>query len=167
MRRAYGLGDYELARELKRQGGDIISQRLPRLVAVLRVFVMCKIAEWVVRASKPCAILMSQSMILRRYSASCVSMRGWLKFEESYRKMPSARSMEIGKKEEVSGANRNKVFAKKYARLLSFRGRGRASGVKKSQGKLEYRIGAPTRRRFLSIECLWLYRYESREIGQF
>ena len=46
-------------------------------------------------------------------------------------KRPSARSMKIGKKEAVSGAKRNTVFTKKYASLLSIRGRGRASGVKK------------------------------------
>ena len=148
MRRAYGLGDYELARELNRLGGDIISHRLPRLVAVLRVFVMCKIAAWVFRASNPCAILMSQSMILRAYSDSCISTSGWLKFEESYKKISFARCMKLGKNASFDGSKRNTVFARKYAGMLSFRGCGRASGVKQSQKKLGYRIGPP---------ALWMF----------
>ena len=82
-------------------------------------------------------------------------------------KRPLARSMKIGSKEAVDGARRNTVFAKKYARMLSFRGRGRASGVKKRQGALEYRIGDPARWRFLSLGRFWLRSYASREIGQF
>ena len=156
MRRAYGSGDYELARELKRWGENIIAQRIPRLVAVLRVFVMCKIAAWVVRASSPCTTLMTQSMVLRGYSSSCVSMSGWLSFEDSRGKTPPARSMKIGKKETSSATRRCTVFTKKYAALLPFRGRRRASRVKKSQGKLDHQIGTPLH---------WVFYYYSVPLG--
>ena len=143
MRRVYDLGDYELARELKRWGENIIAQRVPRLVAVLRVFVMRKITAWVVRASSPCTTLMAQSVVLRGYSSSCISMSGRLSFEDSRGEKPPSRSMKIGKKETSSAPRRCTVFTKKYAALLPFRGRGRASRVKKSQEKLEHQIGTP------------------------
>ena len=167
MRRAYGLGDYELARALKRWGGGYYlaaPSATGGSFARIRYVQDCSMGSPRIEAVRYSDVAVDDSsgvFCLVHIYERMVKVRGVVS------KKALREEYEIGKKEAVSGAKRNTVFTKKYARLLPIRGRGRASGVKKRQGNLEYRIGTPARWRFLSIERFWLYRYASREIGQF
>ena len=116
-------GDYIVARELKVWGENIIRQGIPRLAAVLRVFVICKVIAWVIRTSNPCTTLMSQSMVIRGFSSSCVSFGGWLEFVRPKEPKRATRARIGGKAPASSKGKRKTVFATKYASQITFRGR--------------------------------------------
>ena len=116
-------GDYFVAMGLKVWGGNIIRRGLPRLTAVLRVFVICKIAAWVIRTSELCTTMMSQSMAIRGgLSSSCIDIGGWLEFGRPEKTRGAMRAKPGKRISSSAKGKRAAVFDKKYADQLYFRG---------------------------------------------
>ena len=120
-------------------GGNAIRQGARRLAAVLRVFVTCKIAAWVIRNSRPCTKLMTQAMAIRGFSASSSALGSWLQFEDPGQKVSAMRTKPKIKKKTPMRSKRATVYATKYAGRLHFRPAGRPKAVMKRNERTPFR----------------------------
>ena len=112
-------------------GENVIAHGPLRLQVVLRVFVVCKVAAWVVRNARPCTKLMTQSMAIRGVSAASSALGGWLQFEEPKRDVSPKANKPQSKRKSAMRSKRTTAYTTKNAGSPNFRPPGRALSVVK------------------------------------
>ena len=119
--------DYFLASELKVWGENITTHGIQRITAVFRVFVICKIAAWVIRTPQPCTTMMSQPMVVRWFSSSCKAIGSWLVLGGPEKPRGAMRAKPWGEIHASTTGKSATVYDKKYADQISFRGSAKAA----------------------------------------
>ena len=137
---------------MKRRGENVIRQGLPRLRVVLQVFTACKLIAWVMRSSRPCSTVTSQSSVLRGFSASCQLLRGWLVFDDRHSQIEVRKPIRATESVAPMKARRRTIFTSGERHGLKFHASREGNSAKTRAPK---KVLAPDPPRLVSRNLYW------------